>query len=99
MRDNYKEPLQVDELARRVNTATSTFHRHFTQVTTLSPLQFQKRLRLYEVQRLMLAESEDAAIAGLAVGYESPTQFNREYKRLFGEPPHRHVSRLKWPYR
>jgi AraC-like DNA-binding protein len=95
LRDNYKEPLQVDELARKVNMATSTFHRHFRQVTTISPLQFQKRLRLYEAQRLMLVESEDAAIAGLAVGYESPTQFNREYKRLFGEPPHRHVSQLK----
>ncbi|MFZ2448479.1 MAG: AraC family transcriptional regulator [Syntrophobacteraceae bacterium] len=95
LRGNYKEPLQVDELARKVNMATSTFHRHFREVTTLSPLQFQKRLRLYEAQRLMLAENEDASIAALAVGYESPTQFNREYKRLFGEPPHRHVSRLK----
>ncbi len=95
LRDNYKEPLQVDELARKVNMATSTFHRHFREVTTLSPLQFQKRLRLYEAQRLMLAEDEDTALAALAVGYESPTQFNREYKRLFGEPPHRHVSQLK----
>jgi|WetSurMetagenome_2_1015567.scaffolds.fasta_scaffold41724_1 AraC-like DNA-binding protein len=95
LRDNYKEPLQVDELARRVNMATSTFHRHFRQVTTLSPLQFQKRLRLYEAQRLMLTENEDAAIAALAVGYESPTQFNREYKRLFREPPHRHVSQIR----
>ncbi|MGA2226814.1 MAG: AraC family transcriptional regulator [Syntrophobacteraceae bacterium] len=95
LRDNYKETLQVDELARKVNMATSTFHRHFREVTTLSPLQFQKKLRLYEAQRLMLVENEDAVIAGLAVGYESPTQFNREYKRLFGEPPHRHVSQLK----
>jgi AraC-like DNA-binding protein len=95
LRDNYKEPLQVDELAGKVNMATSTFHRHFREVTTLSPLQFQKRLRLYEAQRLMLVENEDAAIVALAVGYEGPTQFNREYKRLFGEPPHRHVSRLK----
>ncbi|MHC1725507.1 MAG: AraC family transcriptional regulator N-terminal domain-containing protein [Syntrophobacteraceae bacterium] len=95
LRDNYREPLQVDELARRVNMATSTFHRHFREVTTLSPLQFQKRLRLYEAQRLMLAQDEDASIAALAVGYESPTQFNREYKRMFGEPPHRHVSRLR----
>jgi AraC-like DNA-binding protein len=95
LRDNYKETLQVDELAKKVNMATSTFHRHFRQLTTLSPLQFQKRLRLYEAQRLMLAENEDAAIAALAVGYESPTQFNREYKRLFGEPPHRHVSRIR----
>ncbi len=95
LRGNYKEPLQVDELAKKVNMATSTFHRHFRQVTTLSPLQFQKRLRLYEAQRLMLVENEDAAIAAMAVGYESPTQFNREYKRLFGEPPHRHVSQLR----
>jgi AraC-like DNA-binding protein len=75
--------------------AASTFHRHFRQVTTLSPLQFQKRLRLYEAQRLMLVENKDVTIAALAVGYESPTQFNREYKRLFGEPPHRHLTRLR----
>jgi AraC-like DNA-binding protein len=95
LRDNYKEPLQVDELARNANMAASTFHRHFRQVTTLSPLQFQKRLRLYEAQRLMLVENQDATIAALAVGYESSTQFNREYKRLFGEPPHRHLTRLR----
>jgi len=95
LKDNFKEPLQVDELAKKVNMATSTFHRHFRQVTTLSPLQFQKRLRLYEAQRLMLVENEDATIAALAVGYESPTQFNREYKRQFGDPPHRHVSRIR----
>ena len=95
LRDNYRSPLQVEELARRVNMATSTFHRHFKEVTSLSPLQFHKRLRLIEAQRLMLAERVDAASAGLAVGYESPTQFNREYKRLFGEPPHRNITRLK----
>jgi AraC-like DNA-binding protein len=95
LRDNYKAPIQVDELAKKVNMATSTFHRHFRQVTTLSPLQFQKRLRLYEAQRLMLLDNENAAIAALAVGYESPTQFNREYKRMFGEPPHTHVNRLR----
>jgi AraC-like DNA-binding protein len=95
LRDNYREPLQVDELAKKANMATSTFHRHFHQITTLSPLQYQKCLRLYEAQRLMLVENEDAAHAALAVGYESPTQFNREYKRMFGEPPHRHVNRLR----
>lgn len=95
LRDNYRSPLQVEELARRVNMATSTFHRHFKEVTSMSPLQFHKRLRLFEAQRLMLAERVDAASAGLAVGYESPTQFNREYKRLFGEPPHRNITRLK----
>ena len=66
LRDNYKEPLQVDELARTVNMATSTFHRHFREVTTLSPLQFQKRLRLYEAQRMMLAEDQDATIVRCA---------------------------------
>ncbi len=95
LKDNYREPLQVDELARKVHMATSTFHRHFRQVTTLSPLQFQKCLRLYEAQRLMLVQNEDAAVAGSAVGYESPTQFNREYKRMFGEPPHRHVNQMR----
>ena len=95
LRDNYRSPLQVEELARRVNMATSTFHRHFKEVTSLSPLQFHKRLRLIEAQRLMLTERVDAASAGLAVGYESPTQFNREYKRLFGEPPHRNITRMK----
>lgn len=93
LKRNYKKPLQVDELARRVNMATSTFHRHFRSVTTLSPLQYQKYLRLYEAQRLMMVEKADAVNASLAVGYESATQFNREYKRLFDEPPHRDVAR------
>ena len=95
LRNNYKEPVQVDELAKKVNMATSTFHRHFKQLTSLSPLQFQKRLRLYEAQRLMLVENEYAANACMAVGYESPTQFNREYKRLFGEPPSRNINKVR----
>lgn len=95
LRENYREPLHVDKLAQAVNMATSTFHRHFKEVTSLSPLQFHKRLRLYEAQRLMLSESENAASAGLAVGYESPTQFSREYKRLFGEPPYRDVRQAR----
>lgn len=95
LKDNYREPLQIHELARHVNMATSTFHRHFKQVTTLSPLQYQKRLRLYEAQRLMLVENEYAANACAAVGYESPAQFNREYKRLFGKPPARDVNCMR----
>ena len=91
LKQNFKSPLQVDKLARQVNMATSTFHRHFRSMTTLSPLQYQKYLRLYEAQRLMLVEKTDALKASLEVGYESPSQFNREYKRLFGEPPHRDV--------
>lgn len=92
--DNFKNPLHVDELADMVNMATSTFHKHFKEVTSLSPLQYQKRLRLGEAQRLMLSGRCDASQASQAVGYESVTQFNREYKRLFGEPPRRDVSRM-----
>lgn len=95
LKENYKSQLQIDALAERINMAPSTFHRHFKQVTTLSPLQFQKRLRLYEAQRLMLTNNVDAGIAALEVGYESATQFNREYKRLFGQPPRRDVNRLQ----
>lgn len=95
LRDNYKEPLHVSELARRVNMGTSTFHKYFKEVTSLTPLQYHKRLRLYEAQRLMLMEDADAASAGLAVGYESPSQFNREYKRMFGAPPRRDVLRRR----
>ncbi|GHU05916.1 AraC family transcriptional regulator [Betaproteobacteria bacterium] len=95
LRENYKQALYVDNLARKVNMSPSTFHRHFRQVTSLSPLQFQKRLRLYEAERLMLLEGKDAGTAALAVGYESGSQFNREYKRQFGEPPHRDISRMR----
>lgn len=95
LRENFVNPFHVNDLAARVNMATTTFHRHFKQLTSMSPLQFQKRLRLYEAQRLMLSEDKDATSASLEVGYESPTQFNREYKRLFGEPPHRDISRLR----
>lgn len=97
LRDNYTKPLQIDELARKAKMATSTFHRAFKQMTTLSPIQYQKRLRLYEAQRLMLVEDYDINRAAFAVGYESPNQFNREYKRLFGEPPHRDTKRLRNP--
>ncbi len=94
LQENFKEPLQVDKLAEQFNMSTSHFHRRFKQITTLSPVQYQKRLRLHEAQRLMLTEDVDAYHAALAVGYESPTQFNREYKRLFGQPPRRDVARL-----
>ena len=95
LRENYKKPLHVETLAKRVNMSTSTFHKHFKQITTLSPLQYQKRLRLHEAQRLMLVEHEHAVNAGLAVGYQSPTQFNREYKRHFGEPPLRNIAKTR----
>ena len=92
LKNNYKASLKIEELAYLVNMATSTFHHHFKVVTGLSPLQYHKRLRLYEAQRLMIVEGQSAGGAANAVGYESETQFNREYKRLFGEPPHRDVA-------
>ena len=95
LKDNFHQPFQVDELARRANMATSTFHKHFKEVTTLSPLQYQKRLRLEEAQRLMLTENLDASQASLNVGYDSLSQFTREYKRLFGEPPRRDVAKIR----
>lgn len=95
LRENYKKPLIVEELARRVGMSPSNFFRHFKQLTNLSPLQFQKTLRLYEAQRLMLNNKYDVANAAYAVGYESPTQFIREYKRMFGEPPHKDISKKK----
>lgn len=96
IRANYKIPMRVDSLARQVNMSTANLHRHFKLLTGLSPLQYQKRLRLHEAQRLMLMESERASSAALSVGYESITQFNREYKRVFGEPPLRDINRRRF---
>lgn len=95
LKQNMATAFQVEELAEKVNMASSTFHRHFKEVTTLSPLQFQKRLRLHEAQRLMLMDDLDASSASIAVGYESLSQFNREYKRLFGNPPGKDVRRMR----
>lgn len=89
------EPLRVDELAASVQMSTSTFHHHFRAVTAMSPLQFQKWLRLNEARRLMLIEHLDASTAAFRVGYESPSQFGREYHRLFGAPPLRDITSLR----
>ena len=93
LRRNVNAAVRMDDLARQVHMSVSSLHRHFKTVTGLSPLQYHKQLRLYEARRLMLTQHENASGAALAVGYESPTQFNREYKRMFGEPPHRDISR------
>lgn len=95
LKQHYKESLTVDQLAAIAHMGNSTFRRCFKRVTTLSPLQYQKRLQLHEAQRLMLAEGQSAAGAAYAVGYESATQFNREYKRLFGLPPAADINRLR----
>jgi AraC-like DNA-binding protein len=95
LKANFTRPLKIDELAEKANMGISTFHHHFRSVTALSPLQYQKHLRLQEARRLMLAERLDAATAAFQVGYESPSQFNREYNRLFGAPPLRDITKLR----
>jgi AraC-like DNA-binding protein len=90
-----REPLRVEALAHQVSMSPSSFHMHFKAVTALSPLQYQKRLRLQEARMLMLSEGLDAAQAAYRVGYESPSQFSREYSRMFGTPPRKDVTTLK----
>lgn len=87
--------LSVEQLAKSVNMSVSAFHKHFKQVTTFSPLQYQKSVRLHEARRLMLAEGTQVADAAFRVGYESPSQFSREYARMFGKPPMLDVQQLR----
>ncbi len=94
LKDNYARSFRVDDLAAYAGMSTSSLHHHFRALTAMSPLQFQKRLRLQEAKLLMLTEHLDAAIAALRVGYESPSQFSREYSRLFGAPPLRDLKNL-----
>jgi AraC-like DNA-binding protein len=91
----FNRPLSIEELARQVGMSVSGFHHHFKEVTAMSPLQFQKQLRLQEARRLMLGEHLDAATAGSRVGYENAAYFNRDYKGFFGDPPMRDVERLR----
>jgi AraC-like DNA-binding protein len=95
LKGNFTRPLRIDDLATQVNMSTSTFHHHFRALTAMSPLQYQKWLRLNEARRLMLTEHADAATAAFHVGYESPSQFSREYSRLFGAPPLRDIKNLR----
>ncbi len=95
LRNNLDQPLRIDAIARELGMSVSGFHHHFRVLTAMSPLQFQKQLRLQEARRLMLAERLDAASTGYRVGYNDAAHFSREYKRLFGEPPIRDVERLR----
>ena len=95
LRENFEKTLNVDELASMAGMSRSTLHHHFRGLTAMSPLQFQKQLRLHTARQKMLTEELDAASAAFAVGYESPSQFNREYKRVFGKPPMRDVQALR----
>jgi AraC-like DNA-binding protein len=95
LREHYKEPLKIEEIARELGMSVSGFHHHFKSVTSISPLQFQKQIRLQEARRLMLGEDLDASSAGFRVGYEDPAYFSRDYKKLFGAPPQRDIARLR----
>ncbi|MEJ1939298.1 AraC family transcriptional regulator, partial [Nostoc sp. NIES-2111] len=88
------QPLRIDALAAAAHMSPSTLHMHFKQLTALSPLQYQKQLRLQRARQMMLSEGLDAASAAHRVGYESPSQFSREYRRLFGAPPRTEVQQL-----
>jgi len=92
---NYAATLRIEDLAAYVQMSTSSLHQYFRQLTAMSPLQYQKWLRLSEARRLMLNDDLDASSAAFTVGYESPSQFSREYTRLFGAPPKRDIEGLR----
>jgi len=95
LRENFSQPMKVEELAELVHMSPSSFHEHFKSVTTMSPLQYQKVLRLQEARRLMLSATLDAGSASQRVGYLSASQFSREYSRFFGFAPSRDIARLR----
>jgi AraC-like DNA-binding protein len=95
LRENIEKPLKVENMARELGMSVSGFHNHFKSVTAMSPLQFQKQIRLQEARRLMLSENMDVASASFRVGYEDPSYFSRDYKKLFGIPPLRDIARLR----
>jgi AraC-like DNA-binding protein len=92
---NFSQPLRMDDFAASAHMSPSTFRQHFRAVTGMSPLQYQKQLRLQAARQLMISENVDASSAGGLVGYESSSQFSREYSRLFGEPPQRDMKRMR----
>jgi AraC-like DNA-binding protein len=92
---DFTKPLRIEELAEQANMSPSSFHHHFKEVTSMSPLQYQKQLKLLEARRLMLTKNTDATHAAYQVGYESPSQFSREYSRMFGAPPIKDIERLR----
>jgi AraC-like DNA-binding protein len=96
--NRYDQAFRIEDLAEMANMSIPSFHRHFKEITAMSPLQFQKQLRLQEARRLLLAESADAAEVAFRVGYESPSQFSREYSRMFKLPPKEDMKRMKSNY-
>jgi AraC-like DNA-binding protein len=95
LKERFDQPLRIEDLAREASMSVSTYHHHFKAMTAMSPLQYQKQLRLSEARRLMLSENLEASSAAFRVGYESPSQFSREYSRLFGAPPSKDIPGLR----
>jgi len=95
LRESLDQPLRIENIARDLGMSVSGFHYHFKSVTAMSPVQFQKQMRLQEARRMMLGEDLDVASAGSRVGYEDPSYFSREYKKMFGAPPQRDIARLR----
>lgn len=95
LRTNFAEPMRVEEMAALAGMSPASFHRHFKAATALSPLQYQKQIRLQTARARLLAQPRDVAGVGFSVGYESPSQFSREYARLFGVPPARELARIR----
>jgi len=95
IKQNFTKPLRMDELAKQVGMSVSNLHHRFKALTAMSPLQYQKQIRLLEARRLLMAGDLDAATAAFQVGYESPSQFNREYRRSFGAPPLQDIEQLR----
>lgn len=98
IRANFKDTCRIEDVARIAGMSRSAFHEHFKTVTAMSPLEFRTQLRMQEARRLMVSDGLDAANAGHQVGYESPSQFSRDYSRLFGKPPAKDASRLRMFY-
>ncbi|TCL68090.1 AraC family transcriptional regulator [Rhizobium sp. BK251] len=95
LRDRFAEPIRIEDLARIAQLSPSAFHRQFKALTSMTPLQYQKQLRLVEARRLMVSNSMNVETAAFKVGYESPSQFSREYSRMFGTPPRRDIASLR----
>ncbi|CDH22034.1 putative transcription regulator (AraC family) [Xenorhabdus bovienii str. kraussei Quebec] len=95
LKDHFADPVKVEQLAQIARMSPSSFYHHFKAVTSMSPLQYQKWLRLNEARRILLTQHHNVSATAFQVGYESPSQFNREYSRLFGEPPCRDIKRLR----
>ena len=95
LRNSFDQPLQIEQVAGELGMSVSSFHHHFKAITSMTPLQYQKNIRLQEARRLMLSENLDASSTAYRVGYYDASHFNREYKRLFGLPPLKDVEKLR----